>query len=415
MADISLTGYLVLGVLSVNDASAYELVEQFSKGIGEVWRRADRNLYDVPKRLTQRGLLTARQETSVGRRKRTVYSITPAGREALKAWIGTDIQPAAMEFEGLVRLLFADQGGVDELRATLATVAEQARERRDLFISHAEYILATAGGSQPERAHVFAFANRYMIDHFSLMSDWAEWVLGSIRDWPDTVTALVSDRERTRRIFRDNALPASARPVEPLPVAALRTEATTPEGELRQALLRAASAHIPLVSAHLMIADAIPPDSMRRSARLAHRAEAFAHQWCALLESPGMDPACVVELIDAETTLSSSDGRRISGVEDICAWFAATATAVAQAAHSITAFHAEERDPGRVHVTLEFAWQGLAEAGQAMRARTRHEWTLQEGPGRLPVLRRFRVEILEPFAPASVEQVLASLRSVWAS
>jgi len=205
MAEISMTGYLILGILSIRDTSAYEIVEQMGKGVSEVWRRADRQLYDAPKRLVELGLITARKETSAGRRQRTVYSITPAGRTALMSWIETPIQPSAMEFEGLVRLLFADQGDVDALRATLRTIAEQAGVRRDLFVSHANYAIASDGGSVPERAHVFAIVNRYMVKHFNLMIEWAGWALEQVEDWPDSAIPATTHRNQTWQIFRENA------------------------------------------------------------------------------------------------------------------------------------------------------------------------------------------------------------------
>lgn len=205
MAETSMTGYLILGILSNRDMSAYEIVEQMGKGVAEVWRRADRQLYDTPKRLVEQGLITGRKETSAGRRTRTVYSITPAGRSALTNWIASEAQPSAMEFEGLVRVLFADQGDIGALRTTLVTIAEQARARRDLFIAHAEYAIATEGGSVPERSHIFALVNRYMVKHFNLMIEWADWALEQVDDWPDSTTPATSHRERTFEIFRENA------------------------------------------------------------------------------------------------------------------------------------------------------------------------------------------------------------------
>lgn len=205
MTRLTTTSYFVLGLLATRDQSAYELVEQLGKGVGEVWRRADRQLYDAPKRLVDLGLVTARTETSAGRRTRTVYSIAAAGRAALADWIGTEIQPSAMQFDGLVRLLLADQGDVEELRSTLRMIADQARVRRDLFVSHANYAIASDGGSMPERAHLFALANRYMVEHFSLMIDWAEWALAQVCDWPDAVSPATTHRARSAEIFRETA------------------------------------------------------------------------------------------------------------------------------------------------------------------------------------------------------------------
>lgn len=39
-----------------------------------------------------------------GRRRRTIYSITERGREALRAWLDQPLTPIALEFEGLLRI-----------------------------------------------------------------------------------------------------------------------------------------------------------------------------------------------------------------------------------------------------------------------------------------------------------------------
>ena len=116
MGDITATGYLILGLLNGRDFSAYELVEQLSRGVGEVWYRADRQLYETPKRLVERGVIDARKEPAGATRERTVYSINDVGRAALAEWLTTEIQPSRLQFEGMIRLLHADAGTIEDLR-----------------------------------------------------------------------------------------------------------------------------------------------------------------------------------------------------------------------------------------------------------------------------------------------------------
>src|SRR5436305_6827627 len=78
---------------------------------------------------------------------------------------------------------------------------------------------------------------------------------------------------------------------------------------LRGSLLRVAREHEQLVAQHLAAAEAIAADPGRRAEFIVHRARAFAHEWCLLLETPGADVSQVRELIDAETRVSASGGR----------------------------------------------------------------------------------------------------------
>lgn len=180
---------------------------------------------------------------------------------------------------------------------------------------------------------------------------------------------------------------------------------------LRDALVEVAGEHIALVEEHLAAA-ALLAGSTQRAEYLTHRALAFAHQWCALLESPGADASRVTELVDGQTRLSASDGRTITGVDEIATWFTQTANAVKYTAHTITDYQIGEGRSGQVNVSLDFAWQGLTQDRQAMRARTHHEWILVDRAERFPVLRGFHVTLVEPFSPTTNEEALAFLASV---
>ena len=179
MTDRQLTtsAYLTLGLLTSRDWSAYQLAEQVGRGVDHLWPRAARQRYITPKQLLEEGLVTARAEPS-GRRTRTIYSITPEGREELARWLSTEARPPALEFEGMIRVLLADEGSIEDLRANLQTMRRQSIAARGLFADHAAFI-ATTGGTFPERKHLFALANRYMIGHYDHIIDWASWALPS--------------------------------------------------------------------------------------------------------------------------------------------------------------------------------------------------------------------------------------------
>lgn len=200
MAKRTTTSYLILGLLCARDWSAYEIAEQLGRGVTELWPRADRQLYNAPKRLVEEGLATARTEPAGGR-TRTVYSISPAGIDALRAWLADPtVAPSALEFEGMVRVLLAEQGTIEDLRANLQTMAEQARSTRDLFLGHARFMLDTRGGTQPERLHLFALVNRFTVGHFDHILRWAGWATAEIDSWSDTASP-ARDVERAYAIL----------------------------------------------------------------------------------------------------------------------------------------------------------------------------------------------------------------------
>nr|WP_198426083.1 PadR family transcriptional regulator [Microbacterium ureisolvens] len=183
-------------MLAAGDWSAYQLAEQLGRGVSELWPSADRGRYAVLGRLHEAGYVDTRQEHT-GKRARTVYSITSSGREALASWLSTPVRAPTLEFEGMVRVLFSDQGSIEDLRRTLAQTREQALANREMFARYAAFISAT-GGTFPERRHLFALANTFMIGHYDHVVAWADWAEQQIESWPDTVTPATTHEAQVR-------------------------------------------------------------------------------------------------------------------------------------------------------------------------------------------------------------------------
>src|SRR5262249_62050629 len=86
--------YVVLCLLALRDWTAYELAVQVRRSLRYCWPKTDRLVYFVPKRLAARGLASARREHDHdGRRPRTTHTITPAGRQAPPARLGSEPAP----------------------------------------------------------------------------------------------------------------------------------------------------------------------------------------------------------------------------------------------------------------------------------------------------------------------------------
>ncbi|WP_243059395.1 PadR family transcriptional regulator [Nocardioides sp. SR21] len=176
------TGYALLGLLALRPWTTYELAQQVRRSLSWFWPRTERKLYDEPKRLVAAGFATAREEFT-GKRKRTVYEITDAGRAALRAWLGEPSAPPSMENEAMVRVFFADGGDVASLQVTLAAMADGARVR----LAELE---AMEGGEYPfpERRHITRLAMRLQQRQEQTMIDWATWASAEVARWDATTS-----------------------------------------------------------------------------------------------------------------------------------------------------------------------------------------------------------------------------------
>jgi DNA-binding PadR family transcriptional regulator len=175
-SDAGTTAYVLLGLLSVRPSTAYELAQHVRRSLGWFWPRAERKLYDDPKRLVADGLATATEEPT-GRRRRTVYTITAEGRSALADWLGTPSAAPSWESEALVKVSFADAGDLAALRRTLAEAGGAARGR---LAALAE---VTSEPGLAGRRHLDALTLRLRQEHEEALARWADWALVQTESW----------------------------------------------------------------------------------------------------------------------------------------------------------------------------------------------------------------------------------------
>jgi len=197
---LTTTSYALLGLLAVQPWSTYELTRQMDRGLGRFWPRARSKLYEEPKKLVDAGLAAATTE-QVGRRGRTVYSITPAGREALAGWLRSPGEGPVLEFEQLLKVWFADSGTRADTLASLAAARSWAAERNEENLHAARAYLDGRGPFQGRAAQTL-LAGAFLTDFYALVDRWAEWATAQVRQWPDDPAGAVPDRAALEEVLR---------------------------------------------------------------------------------------------------------------------------------------------------------------------------------------------------------------------
>jgi PadR family transcriptional regulator AphA len=186
MAELTTTSHAILGLLARRDYTTYELAQQMQRKLHFVWPRAERKLYEEPRRLVEAGFATSIKDM-IGRRARTIYSITPEGRDELKRWLSTPIEPPSLEFEGMVRVMFSDTGDIDSLRASLKRIDDQASSERTRYETTTDSANRKNGstfrGPGPDQRSLEMLSRRFMHDHYERMGEWARWAMGEVEDW----------------------------------------------------------------------------------------------------------------------------------------------------------------------------------------------------------------------------------------
>ena len=103
-----------------------------AQSVGYFWEFPHSQLYAEPARLTKLGLLEEKQELT-GRRRR-VYSITQAGRQALEDWLREPTSEAPQIRDiGLLKLFFHDSLGGESVVALARAQEESHREKLSVY------------------------------------------------------------------------------------------------------------------------------------------------------------------------------------------------------------------------------------------------------------------------------------------
>jgi DNA-binding PadR family transcriptional regulator len=141
--------YVSLTLVGEGGAGAHDIVRMMRRG-RVYWTAPESQFYAEPKRLAQLGLLKA--ETTPGKtRERTHYTLTDAGRTALREWLATPAHFARIQNEAIVRVLaseYADRGdllaGLGHLRTEIAELTARLDQVRDVppELRHRERALA---------------------------------------------------------------------------------------------------------------------------------------------------------------------------------------------------------------------------------------------------------------------------------
>ena len=184
---LTTTSYAVLAQLALRPWSAYELAVQQERYFRFFWPRASRALYNELRRLDRLGLAKAETER-VGRRSRTVYSLTPAGRAELTVWHSTPVVPLALEFEGLLRIFSSPLGTRDELLANLDRIRRDVAGMTELN----DRIIAEYGAGQApfqHQAHVRTLVVDFFTQFLDVTEQWAQRTAEEVAGWADLEAA----------------------------------------------------------------------------------------------------------------------------------------------------------------------------------------------------------------------------------
>lgn len=206
--------YGLLGMLATRSYSGYELTQQVRRSLRFVWPTSEGHLYREQKKLVQLGWARVTEEPA-GRRTRQRYTITAAGRRALRAWLATEPEEPHLQVEGVLRAFYADHAGPEELAASMRATAASAQQMLGELRGFVDEYLAPGGPLEmlegavphgevagrpvyPERLHSVALALDVTTRLLETIDVFFSTTAEEVDGWPGTDDSALTPATRLR-------------------------------------------------------------------------------------------------------------------------------------------------------------------------------------------------------------------------
>ena len=167
--------FLIMGLLSHEPMSGYDIKKRLEVAMSHMWDLSYGQIYPTLRALESEGLVTMEMIVSESGPNRKVYTITQAGKAALRDWVAVPPRPETHRYEILLKVFFGQSVGPTVITSHVQDFRErnvQAIEVMEAFEreleplvsrdpAHSYMLLTVMMGKDVYQAHV-RWADRAM-------------------------------------------------------------------------------------------------------------------------------------------------------------------------------------------------------------------------------------------------------------
>jgi DNA-binding PadR family transcriptional regulator len=151
----------VMAALLEGEASGYDLAKGFQASVANFWMATPQQLYRELERMEKEGLVSARVVQQERRPNKRLFSLTEAGLEVLREYVGeAPAKPLALRDELMVKVQCVDIGDIEAVRAAVVERFERSTDKLARYERMQERMLA--GRSEEEYLATAARVGPYL-------------------------------------------------------------------------------------------------------------------------------------------------------------------------------------------------------------------------------------------------------------
>ena len=177
MAKENIAKYIILGILSHEPSSGYEIKKKVEFSISYFWDISYGQIYPILKKLEEEGLATKEIEKAEKGPNRKIYTITENGKRELKKWLQ---QPEKKENEILLKIFFGKQLSYEENIEKIKKFSE-TRSKGIIGLEHAERELFRV--LEEDKDHIyFMIVALFGIYSYKSQIKWSEMAIKLLKE-----------------------------------------------------------------------------------------------------------------------------------------------------------------------------------------------------------------------------------------
>jgi DNA-binding PadR family transcriptional regulator len=134
LCTLSTTEGAVLGLVAFGDRSGYDLAVLAEDTVQHLWTPSRSQIYKTLPTLVAKGLASRRDVEQESRPDKTLYRVTPSGRDALRRWLDdVDDEPAGGRIVFPLKLFFCEFASPGTAQAQLAAYRRLLADRLERY------------------------------------------------------------------------------------------------------------------------------------------------------------------------------------------------------------------------------------------------------------------------------------------
>lgn len=125
--------HAIMVSLAERPGTGYELGRQFERSIGHFWSATHQQIYRTLKKLLADGLVSFEPVAQEGRPDKKVYTLSDAGRAALRDWVATPTPISHLRDDLGVKLRATEHGELADMITEMRRQRDSHAARLDLY------------------------------------------------------------------------------------------------------------------------------------------------------------------------------------------------------------------------------------------------------------------------------------------